>query len=154
MFRNCILMESSRTRISPTVLIYNNILTDSKNPDTPVSYIKFCGRFARSRMPHYFPIWTLLKQINPHETIHWKQQWLLTCSDRLLDPLFDLESIGGRLLVAPRPARRLLSKEGLLAHMKAWKEDTVNTPSLFSVFLVVLDTCVSRDWKETRSLRK
>ncbi|CAH1980028.1 unnamed protein product [Acanthoscelides obtectus] len=54
-----------------------------------------------------------------------------TCSDLLLDPLFDLDNIGGLLFVAPRPASRLLSKEGLLAQMKAWKEDTVNTPNLF-----------------------
>lgn len=47
--------------------------------------------------------------------------------------------------MAPRPARRLFSKEGLLAQMKAWKDETVNTPSLFNVFFVVLETCVNND---------
>lgn len=70
-----------------------------------------------------------------------------TCSDRLLDPLFDLDNIGGLRFVAPRPASKLFNKEGLLAQMKAWNEDTVNTPSLFRVFFVALDTCVSKDWK-------
>jgi len=48
-------------------------------------------------------------------------------------------------LVAPRPASRLLSSEGERAQMKAWKEETVNTPSLFSVFFVGRETCVSSD---------
>lgn len=47
-------------------------------------------------------------------------------------------------MVAPRPARRLLSSDGDRAQMKAWKEDTVNTPSLLRVVLVPRDTCVSR----------
>jgi hypothetical protein len=70
------------------------------------------------------------------------------CSDLLLDPLLDLDSSGGRLLVAPRPASKLFRREGLLAQMKAWNEETVNTPSLFKVFFVALDTCVSKDWKD------
>lgn len=74
----------------------------------------------------------------------------LTCKDRRLEPLLDLESIGGRLLVAPRPARRLLSREGLRAQIKAWKDETVNTPSLFSVFFVALDTWVKRDCKQSK----
>lgn len=67
-----------------------------------------------------------------------------TCSERREEPEFDLDSTGGRLLVAPRPARRLLSSDGDRAQMKAWKEDTVNTPSLLRVVLVPRDTCVSR----------
>lgn len=55
------------------------------------------------------------------------------------------DNIGGRLLVAPRPANRLLSSDGDRAQMKAWNEETVNTPNLFSVFFVGRDTCVSSD---------
>lgn len=43
-------------------------------------------------------------------------------------------------LVAPLPARRLLSREGLRAQMYAWKLLTVNTPRRFRVVLVVRDT--------------
>jgi len=50
--------------------------------------------------------------------------------ERRLEPLLDRDSIGGRRLVAPRPASRLLSSEGERAQMKAWNEETVNTPSL------------------------
>lgn len=71
-----------------------------------------------------------------------------TWRDLLLEPLFDLDSIGGLLFVAPLPASRLFSNDGLLAHINAWNDDTVKTPSLFKVFLVVLDTCVSRDCNE------
>jgi len=60
--------------------------------------------------------------------------------ERRLEPLLDRDSIGGRRLVAPRPASRLLSSEGERAQMKAWNEETVNTPSLFRVFFVGRDT--------------
>lgn len=36
--------------------------------------------------------------------------------------------------------------------MNAWNDETVNTPSLFRVFLVVLDTCVSKDCKKALRL--
>lgn len=72
----------------------------------------------------------------------------LTCIDRLLDPLFDRDSNGGRRLVAPRPANKLLSKDGDRAHINAWNDDTVNTPSLLSVFFVGRETCVSSDCKK------
>lgn len=68
------------------------------------------------------------------------------CSERLLEPLFDLDSNGGLLFVAPRPANRLFSKDGLRAQINAWKDDTVKTPSLFNVCFVARDTCVSRLW--------
>ena len=54
--------------------------------------------------------------------------------------------------MAPRPASKLLSREGLLAQMKAWNEETVNTPSLFKVFFVALDTCVSKDCNQSISV--
>lgn len=65
-------------------------------------------------------------------------------SERRLEPLLERESIGGRRLVAPRPASRLLSNEGDRAQMNAWKDETVNTPSLFNVPFVARDTCVSK----------
>lgn len=65
---------------------------------------------------------------------------VFTCKDRLLDPLLDLDNIGGLRLVAPLPASKLLSKDGLRAQMKAWKEETVKTPNLLRVFFVALDT--------------
>lgn len=65
--------------------------------------------------------------------------------DRRLDPELERERLGARRLVAPRPASRLLSSEGERAHINAWKEDTVNTPSLFNVLFVPLETCVRRD---------
>lgn len=67
--------------------------------------------------------------------------------ERRLEPLLERDNIGGRRLVAPRPANRLLSSDGDLAQMKAWNEETVKTPNLFSVFFVGRDTCVSRDCK-------
>lgn len=70
-------------------------------------------------------------------------------SERRLEPLLERESIGGRRLVAPRPASRLLSNDGDRAHMNAWKDETVNTPSLFNVPLVARDTCVSKLCKVT-----
>lgn len=70
------------------------------------------------------------------------------CMDRLLEPLFDRESSGGLLFVAPRPASKLFNKEGLRAQIKAWKEDTVKTPSLFRVCFVARETWVSRLWKK------
>jgi hypothetical protein len=70
------------------------------------------------------------------------------CSERRLEPEFERESIGGLRLVAPRPASRLFSSEGLRAQMKAWNEDTVNTPNLFNVFFVARDTWVKRLWKQ------
>lgn len=69
----------------------------------------------------------------------------LTCIERRLEPLFERDNIGGRRLVAPRPANKLLSNEGERAQMKAWKEETVKTPNLLSVFLVGRETCVSND---------
>lgn len=78
----------------------------------------------------------------------------LTCKDRLLDPLLDLDSIGGLLFVAPRPANKLFSKDGLRAHIKAWNDETVKTPSLFKVFFVALDTCVSRDCNKINQAHK
>lgn len=74
-----------------------------------------------------------------------KKKERLTCIERLLEPLFDRESNGGRRLVAPRPANKLLSSDGDRAQMNAWNDDTVNTPNLFNVFFVGLDTCVSSD---------
>lgn len=68
--------------------------------------------------------------------------------ERRLDPLLERDSTGGRRLVAPRPASRLLSSDGDRAQMNAWNEETVNTPSLFNVFFVGRDTWVSSDWEE------
>lgn len=68
--------------------------------------------------------------------------------ERRLEPLFERDSIGGRRLVAPRPANKLFSKDGERAHIKAWNDETVKTPNLFKVFLVGRDTCVSNDWKK------
>lgn len=72
--------------------------------------------------------------------------------ERLLEPELDRDKLGARRLVAPRPASRLLSRDGDLAHMNAWNEDTVNTPSLFSVLLVPRDTCVRRDYDKISRL--
>lgn len=66
--------------------------------------------------------------------------------ERRLEPLFERDKSGGRRFVAPRPASKLLSSDGDRAQMNAWNEDTVNTPSLFSVPLVGLDTWVSSDY--------
>lgn len=68
-----------------------------------------------------------------------------TCIERRLEPEFERDRLGARRLVAPRPASRLFSRDGERAHMNAWNEDTVNTPSLFSVLFVPRDTCVSSD---------
>lgn len=73
----------------------------------------------------------------------------LTCIDRRLEPELERERLGARRLVAPRPASRLFSKDGERAQINAWNDDTVNTPSLFSVLLVPRDTCVSRAWRNT-----
>lgn len=59
------------------------------------------------------------------------------------DRVFCLEE-AERLFEAFLPARRLDRIEGLRAQMYAWNEDTVKTPSWFSVDLVALETCVSR----------
>lgn len=72
----------------------------------------------------------------------------LTCNDLRLDPLFDLDNIGGLRFVAPRPASKLFNNDGLLAQINAWNDETVKTPSLFRVFLVALETCVNNDCKE------
>jgi len=72
--------------------------------------------------------------------------------DLLLEPLLLLDSIGALRLVAPRPASRLFSSEGLRAQMNAWNEDTVNTPKRLSVFLVARDTCVSKLCKTRQNL--
>lgn len=48
-------------------------------------------------------------------------------------------------MVAPRPANKLFKRDGDLAQMNAWNDDTVNTPNLFNVFFVGLDTCVRSD---------
>lgn len=72
------------------------------------------------------------------------------CKDLLDDPEFDLDNIGGRRFVAPRPANKLFNNEGDLAQMNAWKDDTVKTPSLFRVDFVVLDTWVSKLWKRIK----
>ena len=62
--------------------------------------------------------------------------------------LLDLERAKrGLRFVAPLPASRFVSNEGDRAQMKAWNEDTVNTPSLFRVLFVPFDTCVSKLWK-------
>jgi hypothetical protein len=63
-----------------------------------------------------------------------------TCIERRLEPLLERDKSGGRLFVAPRPANKLFSKDGERAHMKAWNDETVNTPNLFKVFLVGRDT--------------
>lgn len=39
--------------------------------------------------------------------------------ERRLDPLFDLDSNGGRRFVAPRPASKLFSNDGERAQMNA-----------------------------------
>lgn len=65
--------------------------------------------------------------------------------ERRLEPLFDLDNSGGRRLVAPLPANKLLSNDGERAQINAWNDETVKTPNLFSVFLVGRETCVSRD---------
>ncbi len=49
-----------------------------------------------------------------------------------------------RRCVAPFPASRLLNNEGLLAHTYACSDDTVNTPRLFSMAFVFLETHVKR----------
>lgn len=67
--------------------------------------------------------------------------------ERRLEPLFDRDSNGGRLFVAPRPANKLFNSDGDRAQIKAWKDDTVKTPNLFNVFLVGRETCVKSDWK-------
>jgi hypothetical protein len=64
--------------------------------------------------------------------------------DLRLEPLLLRESMGALRLVAPRPASRLFSSEGLRAQMNAWNDDTVKTPSRFSVFFVARETCVSK----------
>lgn len=66
------------------------------------------------------------------------------CSERLLEPLLDRESSSGLRLVAPRPASRLFSSDGLRAQMNAWNDDTVNTPSLFRVCFVARETWASK----------
>lgn len=76
-------------------------------------------------------------------------KWV-TCIERRLDPLFDRDSNGGRRFVAPRPASRLFNNDGERAQINAWNDDTVNTPNLFNVFLVGLDTCVSKDCNRKR----
>lgn len=67
------------------------------------------------------------------------------CIERRLEPLFERDRIGGLRFVAPRPASKLLSSDGDRAQMNAWNEDTVKTPSLFSVFFVGRDTWVKSD---------
>jgi hypothetical protein len=64
--------------------------------------------------------------------------------DRLLEPLLERESNGGRRLVAPRPASKLLRSDGLRAQMNAWNEETVKTPNLFRVCFVARETWVSK----------
>ena len=59
-----------------------------------------------------------------------------------------LDNMGGLLFVAPLPANKLFSNDGLLAHIKAWNEDTVNTPNLLRVFFVALETWVKRLYKK------
>lgn len=78
-----------------------------------------------------------------HYTIN-MLRWI-TCIERRLDPLFDRDSSGGRRFVAPRPASKLFNSDGERAQINAWNDDTVNTPNLFNVFLVGLDTWVSKD---------
>lgn len=70
----------------------------------------------------------------------------ITCIERRLDPLFERDNNGGLRFVAPRPASKLFNKDGERAQMNAWNDDTVNTPNLFNVFFVGLDTCVSSDY--------
>lgn len=66
------------------------------------------------------------------------------CNDLRLDPELERDNIGGRLLVAPRPANKLFNKEGERAQIKAWNDDTVNTPNLFRVLFVVRETWVNK----------
>lgn len=68
----------------------------------------------------------------------------LICNERLLEPLLERDNIGGLLLVAPLPANKLLSNEGERAQINAWNEETVNTPNLFNVPFVALETCVNK----------
>lgn len=68
------------------------------------------------------------------------------CNDLLPELLFERDKTGAFLFVAPRPAKRLLSNDGDRAHMNACNEDTVNTPNLFNVIFVALDTRVKRIW--------
>lgn len=77
----------------------------------------------------------------------WPAVEALLCSgasDADLRELSELErdSMGAttRRRVAPRPASRLLSSDGLLAQMYAWNDDTVNTPSRLSMCFVLRDT--------------
>lgn len=69
-----------------------------------------------------------------------RYEFTFTCIERRLDPLFDRDSSGGRRFVAPRPASKLFNNDGERAQINAWNDDTVNTPNLFNVFLVGLDT--------------
>lgn len=68
------------------------------------------------------------------------------CNDLLPELLFERDKTGAFLFVAPRPAKRLLSNDGERAHINACNEDTVNTPNLFNVIFVALDTRVKRIW--------
>ena len=54
-----------------------------------------------------------------------------------------LDKCGALRLVAPRPARRLFNKDGLLAQMNAWNEETVKTPNRFKIPFVIGVTWVS-----------
>ena len=64
-------------------------------------------------------------------------------NDRLDDAELLLDKWGALRFVAPLPARRLFNKDGLLAQMKAWNEETVNTPNRFKIPFVMGVTCVS-----------
>lgn len=69
--------------------------------------------------------------------------------ERRLEPELERERFGARRLVAPRPARRLLSRDGERAQINAWNDDTVKTPNLLSVLFVPRDTCVNSDCKKS-----
>ena len=58
-------------------------------------------------------------------------------NDLLEDAELLLDKCGARLFVAPLPARRLFSSDGLLAHMNAWNDETVKTPKRFKIPFVV-----------------
>ena len=58
-------------------------------------------------------------------------------NDRLEDAELLLDKCGALLLVAPLPARRLFNRDGLLAQMNAWNDETVKTPSLFKIPFVI-----------------
>ena len=92
-----------------------------------------CGGHNNKLFFNIFQIYDVSRIINLYEA---NKKEMLTCIERRLEPLFDRDSKGGRLFVAPRPASKLFSNDGDRAQMNAWNDETVKTPNLFNVFLV------------------